>query len=77
VGVLGIGYTTDEAVVNHQSSYANLPKAMVADGLINSNAYSLWLNDLDANTGSILFGGVDSDKYTGDLETLPIQKINA
>ncbi|CRG88730.1 aspartic-type endopeptidase (OpsB), putative [Talaromyces islandicus] len=76
-GVLGIGYPANEAQVSRsrKSSYANLPKAMVDGGLINSNAYSLWLNDLDANTGSILFGGVDSDKYIGDLETLPIQKV--
>jgi hypothetical protein len=40
--------------------------------MINANAYSLWLNDLDASTGSILFGGVDSDKYHGELQTLPI-----
>ncbi|KAJ5921549.1 hypothetical protein N7466_009875 [Penicillium verhagenii] len=75
-GVLGIGYMTNEAVVGTAgaSSYANLPKAMVNKGLINSNAYSLWLNDLDASEGSILFGGVNTDKYHGTLETLPIQK---
>ncbi|KAJ5204049.1 uncharacterized protein N7498_004928 [Penicillium cinerascens] len=75
-GVLGIGYTANEVQVgrNGQDAYANLPKAMVQNGLIQSNAYSLWLNDLDANTGSILFGGVNSDKYHGTLETLPIQK---
>lgn len=75
-GVLGIGYTANEVQVgrNGQDAYANLPKAMVQKSLIQSNAYSLWLNDLDANTGSILFGGVNSDKYHGTLETLPIQK---
>ena len=75
-GVLGIGYTANEVQVgrNGQDAYANLPKAMVQKGLIQSNAYSLWLNDLDANTGSILFGGVNSAKYHGTLETLPIQK---
>lgn len=49
---------------------------MVESGLINSNAYSLWLNDLEANTGSILFGGVNKAKYHGDLKTLPIQTVN-
>ncbi|KAJ9198492.1 hypothetical protein DTO027B5_2755 [Paecilomyces variotii] len=74
-GVLGIGYTTNEVQVNRngKSPYPNLPKAMVNAGLINSNAYSLWLNDLDANTGSILFGGVNTEKFHGTLETLPIQ----
>lgn len=58
-----------------QGAYANLPKAMVQKGLIKSNAYSLWLNDLNANKGSILFGGVNTDKYHGTLETLPIQSV--
>lgn len=77
-GVLGIGYTSNEVQVgsNGQSAYANLPKAMVQKGLIKSNAYSLWLNDLDSNTGSILFGGVNTGKFHGSLETLPIQKVN-
>jgi hypothetical protein len=47
---------------------------MVRGGLIQSNAYSLWLNDLDASTGSILFGGVNTEKYVGRLSSLPIQK---
>jgi Eukaryotic aspartyl protease len=34
----------------------------------------LWLNDLDANTGQILFGGVNTDKYHGSLQTVPILK---
>ena len=75
-GILGIGYTADEAQADRarQKSYPNLPQAMANGGLIQSNAYSLWLNDLEANTGSILFGGVDTDKYTGSLQSVPIQK---
>lgn len=34
----------------------------------------MWLNDLDANTGQILFGGVNTDKYHGSLQSLPILK---
>ncbi|KAJ6159806.1 hypothetical protein N7497_004343 [Penicillium chrysogenum] len=76
-GVLGIGYTANEVQVgrNGESAYANLPQAMVNKGVIKSNAYSLWLNDLDANTGSILFGGVNTKKYHGALQTVPIQKV--
>jgi len=76
-GVLGIGYTSNEVQSgqNGDPAYNNLPKAMVEGGIIKSNAYSLWLNDLDANTGSILFGGVNTAKYHGALETLPIQKL--
>jgi hypothetical protein len=74
-GVLGIGYSSNEAQTSENGkSYANLPKAMANGGLINSNAYSLWLNDLDANTGTILFGGVDTDQFHGQLQTLPVQQ---
>jgi hypothetical protein len=73
-GILGIGYTINEVQVNRAGGdpYANLPQLLKDNGDINSNAYSLWLNDLDASTGSILFGGVDTAKYSGTLATLPI-----
>jgi hypothetical protein len=75
-GILGIGYAINEVQVGRagKAAYNNLPAQMVADGLIQSNAYSLWLNDLDASTGSILFGGVDTAQYHGSLESLPVQK---
>jgi hypothetical protein len=73
-GILGIGYTINEVAVGRGGlqPYPNLPQKLVNDGTINTNAYSLWLNDLDASTGSILFGGVDTDKFHGELQTLPI-----
>ncbi|KAK7988851.1 hypothetical protein PG989_009166 [Apiospora arundinis] len=74
-GILGIGYPVNEVQVGRagMDPYDNLPAKLVAEGQIQSSAYSLWLNDLDASTGSILFGGVDKAKYTGQLQTLPIQ----
>lgn len=73
-GILGIGYPINEVAVGRAGldAYPNLPAKLVDTGAINSKAYSLWLNDLDASTGSILFGGVDTDKYEGQLQTLPI-----
>jgi hypothetical protein len=75
-GILGVGYQINEVQVGRagKAAYNNLPAQLVANGQIQSNAYSLWLNDLDASTGSILFGGVDTSQYHGSLETLPIQK---
>lgn len=75
-GILGIGYASNEVQVNRNGkpSYPNLPEAMVDANLIRSNAYSLWLDDLEANTGSILFGGIDTHKFKGTLSTLPIQQ---
>ncbi|KAI1492130.1 aspartic peptidase domain-containing protein [Biscogniauxia mediterranea] len=74
-GILGIGYAVNEVQVGRagMDAYENLPMMMVSSGAIQRNAYSLWLNDLDSNTGSILFGGVDTAQYTGTLKTLPIQ----
>jgi hypothetical protein len=45
---------------------------MKNSGVIAANAYSLWLNDYFASQGSILFGGVDTAKYSGELLTVPI-----
>ncbi|KAF1829882.1 acid protease [Decorospora gaudefroyi] len=75
-GILGIGYPINEVAVGRAGldPYPNLPQKLVDDGAINTNAYSLWLNDLSASTGSILFGGVDTEKYQGELQTLPIIK---
>ena len=72
VGVLGIGYAAHEVSADYGNTYPNLPQKLVQDGHINTNAYSLWLNDLDASQGEILFGGVNPEKYTGDLQTLPV-----
>jgi hypothetical protein len=74
-GILGIGYPLNEVQVGRArlEPYENLPVRLVSAGLIGSNAYSLYLNDLDASTGNILFGGVDSTQFESPLYTLPIQ----
>ena len=48
VGIMGIGYNVSEANVDSGNGtiYPNLPFALADAGLINANAYSLWLNDL-------------------------------
>lgn len=74
-GILGIGYAINEVQVGRAGMrpYDNLPLALVKAGFVRSNAYSLWLNDLDASKGSILFGGVDTEQFEGTLATLPVQ----
>jgi len=73
--VFGIGYPRLESQVQvaDLQPYDNLPAKLLSSGTIASGAYSLWLNDLDASTGSVLFGGVDTAKFTGTLTSLPIQ----
>ncbi|RAL10205.1 pepsin-like aspartic protease [Aspergillus homomorphus CBS 101889] len=72
-GLAGIGYPSLTYQATHaDKTYSNLPQALVDTGAIKSPAYSLWLDDLQANTGSVLFGGVNKAKYHGELQTLPI-----
>ncbi|KAK8075581.1 hypothetical protein PG997_010244 [Apiospora hydei] len=77
-GLVGVGYALNEAIVADtqkvSSAYKNLPVQMMEEGLISTNAYSLWLNDLDASTGQILFGGVDTEKYEGEMSVINVQK---
>ncbi|RDW77435.1 hypothetical protein BP6252_05488 [Coleophoma cylindrospora] len=68
-GLMGIGYDTNEAA---NSIYPNIIDDMVSQGLISAKAYSLYLDDLQSSTGSIIFGGLDSDKYHGSLVELPV-----
>lgn len=68
-GVLGIGYTANEAA---EDLYPNLVDQMVAQDFIPTKAYSLYLNDYQSSTGSILFGGVDTQKFIGGLTVIPV-----
>lgn len=64
-GLVGVGYALNEAIVGNTQSataaYPNLPVNMVNAGLINTVAYSLWLNDL-GKSREILLKGLYPDK---------------
>jgi hypothetical protein len=49
-----------------------VPEQLKAQGQIDRVAYSLYLDSYDDNRGSILFGGIDSSRYTGELLALPL-----
>lgn len=71
---MGIGFQSGEAAASQNGfTYPNVIDVLKSEGFINTLAYSLWLDDLASSTGSILFGGVDTNKYHGDLVSLPIQ----
>jgi elongation factor G len=65
-GLVGVGYAAGEAIVGNTRStssiYPNLPLSMVNEGLINTVAYSLWLNDLGklCRCHRHLFSGADN-----------------
>lgn len=68
-GMLGIGYARNSAA---RDEYPSLMDQMHDQGLIATKAYSLYLNDLESSTGTILFGGIDTQKFYGTLKSVPI-----
>ncbi|KAI4238027.1 MAG: hypothetical protein LQ349_001409 [Xanthoria aureola] len=73
-GILGVGFDSGEASfhLNNMTAYPNLVSQLVLGGYINSRSYSIWLDDHDAASGSLIFSGIDTLKYSGDLLVLPI-----
>ncbi|EAQ89703.1 hypothetical protein CHGG_06322 [Chaetomium globosum CBS 148.51] len=70
-GILGLGFSISERA---STKYPNIMDEMSNQGLIQSKAYSLYLNDRRTDAGSLLFGGIDTDKFIGPLEILPLYK---
>ncbi|KAG9523403.1 acid protease, partial [Aureobasidium melanogenum] len=70
-GIMGLGYSSNMSHKKHQK--LALPptfvEGLVQAGAISSRLYSIYLNTLD-QYGSILFGGIDTKKYNGQLTTL-------
>lgn len=54
---------------NGVKSFPGFVDTLVQAGAISSRLYSIYLNTLDLY-GSILFGGIDTEKYIGPLTTL-------
>ena len=78
VGILGLGSRLGESIVNNPSPpqprnpYPTIYDQLQLRGYINKRLFSVWLNDQSAATGSILFGGIDTTKYHGQLRSLPV-----
>lgn len=72
--VFGVGLASDEITIqeNNPYRYPSFPYQLKDTGAIDSVAYSVWLNDVDARGGEILFGGIDTAKYQGQLKKLPL-----
>ncbi|QRG35685.1 hypothetical protein FDK38_000005 [Candidozyma auris] len=68
-GVLGVGNKNTEAVSSH---YDNLPWAFQKKGITPKASYSLFLGSEESGKGSIIFGGIDTEKYEGELTKYPV-----
>lgn len=64
-GSLGLGYSDN----NIHNTVLDM---MIKQGAISHKAFSLQLNNDKAKTGSLLFGGMDIEKFQGPLATLAI-----
>ena len=66
-------YPDNEPLTQIQNTtYPTVIQLMAEQGIIASSAYSLYLNGKGSPAGSVLFGGVDTAKYEGELYTLPV-----
>ncbi|KAI5917263.1 aspartic peptidase domain-containing protein [Camillea tinctor] len=68
-GLLGVGFPANVA---SDEKYPNIMALFEEQDLIATQAYSLYLDDLYAETGTILFGGLDTEKFIGELKVVPI-----
>lgn len=68
-GILGVGDRNTEAA---STEYNNLPWALQAAGITPKASYSLFLGSEAEAKGSIIFGGIDTEKYSGELTKYPI-----
>ena len=72
-GILGLGFDTSTAPEDENGVfYPTFLDTLYSQGLISSHTFSLYLDDLTANDGAIVFGGYDTAKYTGDIVTFAI-----
>lgn len=54
------------------NAYPYILDTMKSQGLITSRAFSLDLRGVDNPSGALIFGGIDTGKYIGELAKLPI-----
>lgn len=73
VGIMGIGYPAGEVyAAEFGPTYPTIVDALFNQGVINRRAFSLYLDDQESGLGSVIFGGIDSSKYTGDLVSVAV-----
>ncbi|OAA67621.1 candidapepsin-4 precursor [Cordyceps fumosorosea ARSEF 2679] len=68
-GLMGLGMSVGVAA---RKEYPTVIDNLVSHGVIETAAFSLYLDSITESHGSFLFGGIDTKKYIGDLTTLPL-----
>jgi hypothetical protein len=75
IGILGINAAVDKVECGSEGCTEGFAKptiseAMVSAECIGSSSFSLFLDEDNARRPSVLFGGVDTARFTGPLVTL-------
>ncbi len=68
VGILGAG----PDLLGWDSPYPLVIDNLASQQLIKSRAFSMDLRGYESATGSVIFGGIDTKRYSGDLIKIPI-----
>lgn len=75
LGIMGMGPSPLAGYNLSSQPYSLILDSMVSQGQIASRAFSLDLRDYDNSTGSLIFGGLDKKKFSGSLQTLPLESV--
>lgn len=72
--ILGLSFNTSVGSISRQkpAPYPTFLDNLVDQGTINKRIFSLYLNVSKAETSSLLFGGVDKEKYYDGLVEVPM-----
>ncbi|KAK4520279.1 uncharacterized protein ATC70_008412 [Mucor velutinosus] len=79
-GILGLGYPKLTAASSKgQGTYNPFVFNLVANNVISDPVFSIYLNKASSYgwVGEIIFGGVDSSKYTGNITYLPVASLSS
>ncbi|KAI0140327.1 aspartic peptidase domain-containing protein [Pestalotiopsis sp. NC0098] len=71
-GIMGIAPPITGFAINQ--TFPRVLDSMFTQGFINKRVYGIGLGSSDASEGSLTFGGLDTGKFSGDLQELPIIK---
>ncbi|ELQ43788.1 candidapepsin precursor [Pyricularia oryzae Y34] len=69
MGIMGLGPRLGRP---RESNYSLLLESLVEQKHIRSRAFSLDLRSVNSRTGAVIFGGIDTTKFIGDLSKTPM-----
>lgn len=74
-GILGLGLNTLESSSQSNVTYPQFIDNLVSKNIIGRRVFSVFLNGTHADSGTVLFGGVDTERYYDDIAKLPLVSI--